>query len=496
MGESPNAGLTVKEPFSPQFSPEAESSRRPWWPWPLAAGTVLILGLALIPHRPRHQPAVGVHPVASPTQSLAFSAGRPPAAAGRLPRPRSASEAGRSAEEIVAAKVIQFGRSRRDIVRAIARRSQQEVPQVIEKFFDAVEAGNWEEIRTRWQELVKHSSQYGWSKDNWPDINPYWPAVLDAYGVAEQAHLWPAQQLLDYGNRILDSLSPGMVYVGGTDNGRWIPELLNETSGEEPHIILTQNALADGRYLDFLNTLYSGQMNTLTSGDSQRVFQQYTADAQKRLLHDQQFPDEPKQVLPGENITIDSNGKVNISGQVAVMAINEQLLQLLMQKNPGLSFGMQESFPMKGLYPDAVPLGPLMALNAGSADAFTPSLAAQSVDYWAATTQQLLDDPGTAATPDTLRAYSHDVSAAANLLAAHNFNNEAEQTYRLASQLAPYNIEAVDGLARVLAGTGRASEARQLLDQFAQTYPNLRSQVDSARATITWQVPQPQSPTR
>src|SRR5258708_24351415 len=88
-----------------------------------------------------------------------------------------------------------------------------------------------------------------------PELDPYWSAVLDAYGVAEQAHLWPAKQLLDYGNAILDSLRPGMVYVGGTDNGRWIPELLNDTSSGEQHIIITQNALADGSYAEYIATL-------------------------------------------------------------------------------------------------------------------------------------------------------------------------------------------------------------------------------------------------
>jgi hypothetical protein len=29
-----------------------------------------------------------------------------------------------------------------------------------------------------------------------------------------------------------------MVYVGGTDNGRWIPELLNDTNDGERHIIV------------------------------------------------------------------------------------------------------------------------------------------------------------------------------------------------------------------------------------------------------------------
>ena len=52
-----------------------------------------------------------------------------------------------------------------------------------------------------------------------------WQAVHETYGVAEVAHDWPAQKLLDYGQAVLDSLRPGMVYVGGTDAGRFIPTL-------------------------------------------------------------------------------------------------------------------------------------------------------------------------------------------------------------------------------------------------------------------------------
>jgi hypothetical protein len=61
------------------------------------------------------------------------------------------------------------------------------------------------------------------------------------------------------------------------------------------------------------------------------------------------------------------DGKVQVSGQTSVMAVNDMLLQTLMQKNPGLSFAIQESFPFKDMYPDALPLGPLMELGAGDA---------------------------------------------------------------------------------------------------------------------------------
>src|SRR2546423_1124417 len=205
-----------------------------------------------------------------------------------------------------------------------------------------------------------------------------------------------------------DSLRPGMVYVGGTDNGRWVPELLNETSGLDPHIIVTQNAFADSRYIEYMQTLYGERFSPLTSEDSQRAFQEYVTDAQRRLEHDQQFPNEPKQVRPGEAIRI-LDVKVQVSGQVAVMTINEKLLQTLMQKNPDLAFAMQESFPMRGTYADALPLGPLMELRAlDGQNGFTPERAAQSLDYWRSTAQQLLSDPEANGSPAALKSYSHD----------------------------------------------------------------------------------------
>jgi hypothetical protein len=334
--------------------------------------------------------------------------------------------------------------------------------------------------------MAKHSGQYE-KKDNdsahWPELDPDWPAVLDAYGVAEQAHLWPAKKLIDYGNAVLDSLRPGMVYVGGTDNGRWIPELLNETSGGEAHIIVTQNGFADGRYLDYMSELYGDRMNALTKEDSERAFQNYITDAQRRFQHDQEFPDQPKQLRPGEDVQM-VDGKVQVSGRVAVMAINEKLLQALMEKNPDLSFAIQESFPFRGTYADAAPLGPLMELRADGQNTFTAERAAQSLDYWRTTAQQLLADPNVSGSTEILNSYSHDTVSAANLLAAHKFDAEAEQAYRLANQLAPQNPEAVVGLSEILTRTGRAAEAQQILSEFERKFPNLRAELEKTRGSF------------
>ncbi len=440
---------------------------------------VVLVGGLLIP-RNKKDPSGDVH--SAEIARLAGDGGRRSAHHLFGPaRARSVGEPPHTAEEIVAGKVGQFARSRRDLVQAAARRAHKEVPSEVEKFFDALESGVWDEIEKQWKALSARSGQYDGSTHS-PELDPFWPAVLDAYGVAEQAHLWPAQKLLDYGNAIINSLRPGMVYVGGTDNGRWVPELLNETSGADPHIIVTQNAFADSRYMEYMNTLYGDRLATLTSEDSERAFQQYTADAQKRLEHDQQFPEEPKQVRPGEDIRV-VDGKVQVSGQVAVMAINEKMLQTLMQKNPDLSFAIQQSFPMTGTYADALPLGPLMELRAQNGEStFTPERASESLNYWQNMAQQILADPEATGSSAALKSYSHDAVSAANLLAAHNFAAEAEQAYRLAMQFWPESAEAVAGVADLLAANGKLDEARQLTGEFERQHPDQRKELERARA--------------
>ncbi len=404
---------------------------------------------------------------------------------------RPAARAALSAQEIVNLKLMQFGRSRRALAHGLAQRHKVEMPGDVERFFDAVESGNWDEIKASFDKISGGESNAGGSEKRSPEGSSLWPAIIDAYGVAEQVHLWPPQEFLDYGNSVLGALRPGMVYVGGTDNGRWIPELLNETSDGERHIVVTQNGLAAGDYLDYLRLQYDDQMANLSEQDAQAGFQSYIADAQKRLEHDQQHPDEPKQILPGEDVKI-VDGKVQVSGQIAVMAINERLLQSLLQKNPDLSFAIEESFPLKGTYADAVPLGPLMELNArtGQND-FGPERAAEVMDYWRDQSQTILRNSEAIASETVLRAYSHDTAAAANLLASHEFSSEAEEAYRLATQLWPQNPESVGGLANLLAVNGRQSEARQMLDDFAKNYPDQVKALERIRSSgsITWTSP-------
>ena len=381
-------------------------------------------------------------------------------------------------EQIVANKVDQFARDRLRIARAMAKRSKLELPPEVERFFNAVASGRWDELNDLYRTLM--------SLRDGPDgekLKSVWGPILETLLIAECAHSWPAQKLLDYGQATIGALPPGMVYIGGTDPGHGIPTLLNETSQGNQHIVITQNGLADATYLDYVRFLYGDQITIPSEEQIKQAFKDYVTDAQKRFEHDRQFPDEPKQVRPGEDVQYadDSNADglpatnraVKVSGNIAVMGINERILQSIMDKNPGMSFALEESFPLLSTYSSAVPLGPIMELRAPDAQtSFTAESASKALDYWRTTAQELASDPEAPEGSDVRKTYSHMASSQANLLADHNYHNQAEQTYRLAMAMEPSNPEAVYSLAGLLDRTGREEEARELLDRFAREHPS------------------------
>jgi tetratricopeptide (TPR) repeat protein len=417
-------------------------------------------------------PSAAASPIGTWTASMAVaSRAHDPVRVGGASQSSAAFAGQQTPQEIVAGKVMKFGKNRREVARAMAKRLNVKVPDEVERFFDAVEGGRWDEIDAAHKALLEDDKQLNQPKS--AELHEFWRPIQETWGAAREAQNWPAQRLLDYGNVILDSLRPGMIYAGGTDPGCFIPTMMNETGDADKHIVLTQNALADGTYLKYLDVLYGDQMATLTQDDSQRAFQDYIADAQKRLEHDQQFPNEPKQLKPGEDVKV-VDGKVHVSGQISVMAINEKLFQMLMDKNPNASFAMEESFPFKSMYGTASPLGPIIEMGPPQQQIglINDTQADQSVDYWQTAAQQLLSDPDTPQGSDARKAYSKLITSQAGLLVDHGRTAEAEQEFRVALQLTPESPEAVFRYVNLLMSQNRVADALPVVENAIKAAPD------------------------
>jgi tetratricopeptide (TPR) repeat protein len=256
--------------------------------------------------------------------------------------------------------------------------------------------------------------------------------------------------------KIYPEMTRDAVLFGGTDPGRFCPTYMVFCESFTPHdkqpledqkfdrrdvYVITQNALADGTYLEYIRAHYnrstqkdppffqellrSGkekELNYTTNGfartayqtldkpftelgariearrrkegvyppneiytptpeDSQQCFQEYLADAQKRLDHDTRFPAEPKQIKPGEQVTTVDN-RVQVSGQVAVMSINGLLTKVIFDHNPTNEFFVEESFPLDWMYPYLTPFGVIMKINRQPIPEFTDEIIRKDHEFW------------------------------------------------------------------------------------------------------------------
>lgn len=256
---------------------------------------------------------------------------------------------------------------------------------------------------------------------------------------------------------IYPEMTRDAILYGGTDPGRFCPTYvifcesfipasckpLDPLFDRRDVYIITQNALADGTYLNYIRSHYNRsaqhdmpffqellrpaaerdpQFNYSTNllarvalnvldkpltklganiearrrkegvyppkemiiaspDDSQRCFQEYLQDAQKRLQHDKQFPNEMPQIKPGEDVKIIEN-RVQVSGQVAVMAINGLLTKVMFDKNPTNEFFVEESFPLDWMYPHLTPFGVIMKINRKPLPVLPEEVMQRDHDFW------------------------------------------------------------------------------------------------------------------
>ena len=198
---------------------------------------------------------------------------------------------------------------------------------------------------------------------------------METYGAIEDFAGGEDKYCVAFGRDIIDSIPPGSIYFGGTDPGRFLVTALCKSQvNADPFFTVTQNALADGGYLAYLRGMYGEKIYVPTADDSQRCFQDYIEDARKRLQN--------HQLKPGENVQVGANGRINVSGQVAVMNINGLLAKIIFDKNPGHECYIEESFPLDWMYSYLEPHGLIMKINRQPLSELSDDIVSRDHDYW------------------------------------------------------------------------------------------------------------------
>ncbi|HTJ00907.1 MAG TPA: M56 family metallopeptidase [Dongiaceae bacterium] len=260
------------------------------------------------------------------------------------------------------------------------------MPPEFNAYFAAAARGDWPTVKKMFEDFEKHAPQYTHpgQKDDPRLHGTAWEAVKETWGVlyalAESGEKYSAA----FAQGIIDSIPPGSVYFGGTDPGRFLVTGMEKSQIQgDPFFLITQNALADGTYMDYVRHMYGEKLHLPTETETKQCFTDYTADAKHRL--------DTHQLKPGEDVTL-VVGQVQVSGQVAVMAINGLIAKLIFDTNPDREFYIEESFPLDWMYPYLEPHGLIMKVNRQPLGQMPDSVVQTDQDYWAKETRPMIGD--------------------------------------------------------------------------------------------------------
>ncbi len=339
-----------------------------------------------------------------------------------------------------------------------------------QQFSDAATRGDVNAVTNLYEDFKKRHGQYSHSTEVRGRILPhtsFWSPVLEVCLAYDHVANCDPKYTQIAVHDIINSIPRGSIYFGGTDPGRGLPTAFSKSQIDaDPFYTLTQNALADSSYLDYLrmtygveskllnqfirarqsdpqlksldadfnqaleklNSLYANtnydlngpeiseadqtttklkdQINELakvvwaklkeqagtnsfgktiyipSSEELQKCFADYSADAARRHQHDQQFPNEPRQLKPGEDVKMGEGGRIQVGGQVAVMSINALMAKLIFDKNPDHEFYVEESFPLDWMFPHLEPNGLIMKINREPVSALPDDVIRKDHEYW------------------------------------------------------------------------------------------------------------------
>lgn len=125
------------------------------------------------------------------------------------------------------------------------------------------------------------------------------------------------------------------------------------------------------------------EINTPSHFDNQVSFEAYMRDASRRMTLGQ--------LLPGENVSTQGD-RLSVSGQVAVMAINALLTRVIFDKNKDHEFYIEESFPLDWMFPHLTPFGIIMKINREPVEEMTEEIVARDHEFWKQYSKRLIGD--------------------------------------------------------------------------------------------------------
>ena len=220
--------------------------------------------------------------------------------------------------------------------------------------------------------LAKLRGQEPLSKHLYDSLTPQTRALVD--GGKE----WRKAVAKDLNNKVLEK---GPLYAPERFANVKLTERTQKFIKEDPksHTLIRLNRLLIEEAFDGLIAKSKGgvypdmEILTATPDDHSRCFNEYMNDVQRRMA--------AKQLRPGEDVKV-VDGRVTVSGQTSVMAINALIAKVMFDKNPDREFFIEESFPLEWMYPYLTPFGIIMKINREPLAELSEDVLQKDHEFW------------------------------------------------------------------------------------------------------------------
>lgn len=272
-----------------------------------------------------------------------------------IPAPPTNSDA--NAEEKLMEQFKALVVRKRDYAKRMVVEQNIKPPPLIWEFYQSAIDGDFAKTQKKFSELGK---QYGRGENKaavLSEVQHTFPPAMEVVGAMEMVDGWHAKFLHFYTTEIVSSIPEGSIYFGGTDPGRFAITMGSKSHEKaDPFFTITQNALADGSYLQYLRELYGNKIYISTEEDRGRAFSNYYSEAKAKGGQSQ--------------------------GILAIMDINGRLAKVIFNKNPDHDFYLEESFPLEWMMPHMVPHGLIFKLERKPLKELMPEQLAKNRKDW------------------------------------------------------------------------------------------------------------------
>jgi len=377
--------------------------------------------------------------------------------------------------------------------RTLARQLNLQVQPEVWDYFAAGAREDWRAANKIFDGISRKWRQ---GENNSPIAGPVLEAVLAYEGFTSMEMKFAESFARD----IIDSISPGSVYFGGTDPGRGLVTAFVRSLPEaKPFFVLSQNPLGDATYLAYVRAMYGQRLYIPSHDDWRKAMDDYAADAKSRR--------EAGNLKPGETVVEDDAGKLKPQSSVAWMEVNGRLAKLIFERNPRHEFYIEESTPMDWMYPLLSPHGLILKLDRKPLATFNDKILKADRECWREQTKRWIGDWLTNETPVKVLAefledvygqmildgykgdkdyviasrghngqtifghlrlgqvhvYEWQMNHASTAEGKRRMLRELDLAYRQSIALNPYNVETVKRYVMLLRDQQRLDDARRIL---------------------------------